>query len=429
MDADGVNAVIVNILTVKKVLWVFDLPLDLETSLLKTLNVVPERSRSIGTTENVLVQVQTPDEILVLPSLTKTRQLNIHSTIIIQHIVALTEETSKTTDTNMLAHLQLGNLIELLLGNITVVHAENTALLISDTSLLQSIIAPRSLVLSNSNTSNLSTVVQRSEAGQSTPATANIQHGLALLEADFLAHNSHLVILHFFQSLLLLGVGDHTGGVDHAGAEEPGVVVVAAVVVRTDLLLVLGLGVEDDVDEEGEDDELEQVHGEGEVGPVVAVLQDLQDVTVELDLAVQVHLSEGLQGDLVTAAPSGLVFGALEGDVVFDGTTGQLHLLVCARAEGGGKGPVGDQQGEDEDEGKEEPGLLATAEETGDESGNTDEDGCEEVVGEALVTGAVGGERCIVDSRGLFKSISHSHTHNGHQGNSGALESKQMYAS
>lgn len=396
------------------------LPLDLKTSLLETLHVVPERSRSIGTTENVLVQVQAPDEILVLPSLTKTRQLDIHSTIIIQHIVALTEETSKTADTNVLAHLQLGNLIELLLGDITVVHAENAALLIGNTSLLKSIIAPRSLVLSNSNTSNLSAVVQRSEAGKSTPATANIQHGLALLESDFLADNCHLVILHFLQGLLLLGVGDHAGGVDHAGAEEPGVVVVAAVVVGADLLLVLGLGVEDDVDEEGEDDELEQVNGEGEVGPVVTVLQDLQDVAVELDLAVQVHLSEGLQGDLVTAAPLGLVFGALEGNVVLDGTTGQLHLLVGARAEGGGKGPVGDQQGEDEDEGKEEPGLLAATEETGDESGNTDEDGCEEVVGEALVTGTVGGEWCIVDSRGLVKG---SQLANSHLGNSGALKS------
>jgi hypothetical protein len=44
-------------------------PLNLKASPLKTPHIVPQRRRSVGTTENVLVQVNAPDEILVLPRL------------------------------------------------------------------------------------------------------------------------------------------------------------------------------------------------------------------------------------------------------------------------------------------------------------------------------------------------------------------------
>lgn len=241
----------------------------------------------------------------------------------------------------MLAHFQLSDLVVFRAGDIAVIHADNAALFLGDAGLTESIVTPGSLVLSNSETGHLCTVVETGELGQSTPAAANVQHGLAFLEADLLANNSHLVILQFLQGFFTIGVGDDSGGVDHARAEEPGVVVVTSVVVGTDLLLILGLGVEKHIDEEGADDELEQVPGEGEAGPVVAVFQDLKHVAVEVNQAVQVHFRKGLHGDLVPSAPFRTVFVALEGDVVLNGTARELHFLVGARAEGRGVGPEG----------------------------------------------------------------------------------------
>lgn len=382
------------------------LPLQLETGLLEALDVVPERSRRISTTEDVLVQVQTPDEILVLPGLTQTRQLNIHGTVVVKHIIALAEESSKFANTDVLTHLKLGDLVILGTGNITVVHAENAALLVRHTSLAKSIVTPGGLVFSNGKSSNLSTVVQTGELGQGTPATADIQHSLALLQTDLLADNSHLVILHLLEGLFLLSVRDNTRGVDHARTEEPSVVIVTAIVVGANLLLILSLGVEDNIHEEGEDDELEQLRGEGEVGPIVTVLKNLEKVTVEVNQTIQVHLSKSNQGNLVSSAPFSLVLLALEGDVMLNRTTGQLDLAVGAGTEGGGICPEGDQEGENQNDSKEDECLLSSAKQVGQKTRDTDQDGTKDNVREALISGAISGEGGIVNSWRLYEMVS-----------------------
>lgn len=374
--------------------------------MLEALDVIPERSGGISTAENVLVQVQTPDEILVLPGLTQTRELDVHGTVIVEHIIALAEESSEFTDTDVLTHLELGDLVVLGAGDITVVHTDDAALLLSDTSLAKSIVTPSSLVLSDGQSSNLGAVVQTGEAGQGTPATADVQHSLAFLKLDLLTDDGHLVILQLLEGLLLLGVGDDSGSVDHARAEEPGVVVVTAVVVGTDLRIVLGLGVEEDVNEESEDDELEQLRGEGEVCPIVAVFQDLEDVTVEGDVTVEIHLGKGDQGNLVLSTPFGLVLLTLEGNVVLNGTAGELDFAVGAGAVGRVVGPEGDQERENQNDSEEGPGLPPLADQVGQEGRDTDQDGGEEVVGEALISRAIGRERCIVNSCGLYGRVS-----------------------
>lgn len=83
------------------------------------------------------------------------------------------------------------------------------------------------------------------------------------------------------------------------------------------------------------------------------VLHDLEAVTVEVDVAVKVHLVEGLHGDLVLAMVLGLVGGLLEGEVVLDGAAGISSLLVLARADGRHDQPEAGQQGDCGEEGKE----------------------------------------------------------------------------
>lgn len=222
MDANGVNGT------------------DLETSLLELINVPAERSRGISTRENVLVHEETPDQVLVLPALTETGELEDSDTIIIEHVVDLLHETLEMTDTDVLGHLETGDLVVLALGDgdITVVHAQNLALLLGNASGAESLVTPSGLVTAESDTSSLDTIVDTGEAGEGTPAAADVEQSLAFLEVSLLANNGKLVILELLESLLLVGVRDDTGSVDHARAEEPGVEVITAVIVVADLLLI-----------------------------------------------------------------------------------------------------------------------------------------------------------------------------------------------
>ena len=84
----------------------------------------------------------------------------------------------------------------------------------------------------------MSTILGAGEFGQCAPATADVEKGITGLEADFLTDDCQFVILELFESLFFVDVTNKTGGIDHAGAEEPAVEVVAAVVVVADLFFV-----------------------------------------------------------------------------------------------------------------------------------------------------------------------------------------------
>lgn len=144
------------------------------------------------------------------------------------------------TDTDVLSHLEAGNLVIASRGNrgVTVVHAQDVALLLIDANLAEGIVAPSSLVATQRDTSSLGAVVDTGKTSQSTPTAAKIEELLALLETNLLTNDSQLVVLELLETLLVIDVGNDTRGVNHAGAQEPGVKVITAVVVVTNLLLV-----------------------------------------------------------------------------------------------------------------------------------------------------------------------------------------------
>lgn len=144
------------------------------------------------------------------------------------------------TDTDVLSHLETSDLFITALGNgnITVIHAENLALFLSNSNLAHSAVAPCSLITAKSDTSDLGSIVLAGKTGECTPATSNIEHFLALLELNLFADNGQLVILKLLESLLLVGVGNDTGSVDHARTKEPAVEVIASVIVVSDLFFV-----------------------------------------------------------------------------------------------------------------------------------------------------------------------------------------------
>ena len=214
--------------------------LDLETSTLEGVDDETQRSGGVSTGENVFVHEQTPGEVLELPCLTKTSDLKEEDTIVLEHVVNLTEEATQVTNTDVLGHLETGNLVVATSGDrdLAVIHTENLGLVLLDTNSPETVVTPGSLIATKGDTSNVSTVVGGSELGESTPTATNVEHLLALLKTDLLANDSHLVVLKLLESLLLVDIGDDTGSVDHAWAKEPAVEVVTAVVVVSYLLLV-----------------------------------------------------------------------------------------------------------------------------------------------------------------------------------------------
>lgn len=124
----------------------------------------------------------------------------------------------------------------------------------------------------------------------------------------------------------------------------------------------LRTSVHDDLWGKDEEDELEQAQSEGELGPVVSVLQNLQSISVEGNLVIKVLLHEGLHGDLVSATVCLLVCLVFEGKVKLNWATWKGNLLVSARAEVGKDVPETDEDGDGRDETKEDRGLQSTTE-------------------------------------------------------------------
>lgn len=217
--------------------------LDLEAGALELVDNPAKRSGSVGAGEDVLGHEQTPDEILVLPGLSQTSVLQEEDTIVVEHVVNLLAETAEVADTNVLSHLEAGDLVVAAggHGDVAVVHAQNLALLLGNANLAHSSVAPGRLVAAEGDTGDLGSVVLAGEAGQGTPAAADIQHLLICLQVNLLADDGQLVVLKLLERLVAKRVGDDTGGVDHAWAKEPAVKVVTAVVVVANLLLVCGI--------------------------------------------------------------------------------------------------------------------------------------------------------------------------------------------
>jgi len=78
----------------------------------------------------------------------------------------------------------------------------------------------------------------------------------------------------------------------------------------------------------------------------MSVFHYLQRIAIEVNLAIEVHIVEGLHGNLAGASVLELVGFVLEGQVVFDRATRERGLFVLARTERGREVPEADQDRE-----------------------------------------------------------------------------------
>lgn len=86
----------------------------------------------------------------------------------------------------------------------------------------------------------------------------------------------------------------------------------------------------DDLGNHFEEEVGAEADGEAEACPVMSVFQNLKTVAIEFNIPIEIHFVEGLYGDLVLAMVLGLVGLLLEGEVVLDGSTGVLGLLILS---------------------------------------------------------------------------------------------------
>lgn len=153
----------------------------------------------------------------------------------------------------------------------------------------------------------------------------------------------------------------------------------------------------DDLWSELEEDELEQADGESEVGPVGSVLEDLETVAIELNIAVEVHVVEGLHWDLGLSAVLELVGLLLEGEVVLDWATWKSDLLVLARAHARHDEPERDEDWDGGEEGKEDGSLQASADLPRHVGGRNEQQRKESDIGERVAAWSIGWERRVGD--------------------------------
>mmetsp|Transcript_12909 Transcript_12909/g.15582 ORF Transcript_12909/g.15582 Transcript_12909/m.15582 type:complete len:242 (+) Transcript_12909:583-1308(+) len=95
----------------------------LEASALKLAYHKAERAGGIGTRENVAVHEHSPNEILILPSTTKTSDLQVENSVFFeQFVLHVSQELLELLNTNVLSHFQAGDSVILgAFGDITVV--------------------------------------------------------------------------------------------------------------------------------------------------------------------------------------------------------------------------------------------------------------------------------------------------------------------
>lgn len=111
--------------------------------------------------------------------------------------------------------------------------------------------------------------------------------------------------------------------------------IVPSVVVRTDLLIILGFRVGQNVSCEREENEFEELPGKTKVCPVVPVFHDVETISVKVHRTIEVHFTKGLERDAVSALPFRAVCRVLERDILLYRPARQLDLVVRARATSG----------------------------------------------------------------------------------------------
>ena len=78
-----------------------------------------------------------------------------------------------------------------------------------------------------------------------------------------------------------------------------------------------------------------------EVRPVMSIFHNLQRITLEIDIGVEIHFMERLHGDLALSMILRPITIFVEVQIMLNPTPGQSSFLILARRDSRGNGPEG----------------------------------------------------------------------------------------
>lgn len=149
---------------------------------------------------------------------------------------------------------------------------------------------------------------------------------------------------------------------------------------------------------------LVQTPGEAEAGPVVAILEDLQRVALEIHLAIEIFLEEHPHRDLALATVLGPIVLVVEVQVVLHRTARVLGLFILAGRDRRRSGPKRHQNGNGGKNGKEDGGVKATPDLASQVPWHNDQQTEQQGIREAVIARSICRERSVFDRRVLLKN-------------------------
>lgn len=150
---------------------------------------------------------------------------------------------------------------------------------------------------------------------------------------------------------------------------------------------------------------LDQGISKFEVGPIVPLFQNLQAVTLEIDITIEVLLMKSFHGNRLLAIVLILILVLVESKIVFNRLARKFGLLILPGGKGRGENPECSQERNINNQGKEDKGLPSSTDFPGEIQGHEREEGEEGGVGEGLATRAIRREGSIFDGWVLFETM------------------------
>lgn len=155
-------------------------------------------------------------------------------------------------------------------------------------------------------------------------------------------------------------------------------------------------------------EELEERHSELKASPVVTVFHDLQTITLERNITLEVHLVESLHRNLVLALVLQCILLFVELKIMFNRFAREFDLLGLPRREAGCNGPITNQDWERRNQSEKDEGLPSTTNFVPEVEGDNEERPKKNLVGEAITSGTIRWEGCICNCGILFTVVSNS---------------------
>ena len=134
----------------------------------------------------------------------------------------------------------------------------------------------------------------------------------------------------------------------------------------------------------------EETRREAECCPVMAIFHDVERVSIEVNVAIEIHFVESLHGNFLLAFIPCPILLSLETDIMLYRPSGKFSFLVHTRRESRSQGPEHNEDGQKQGYHKKHPREKAPSNLQGEIARNDKQQGDKKCIVEAFRSGAVG---------------------------------------